>query len=107
MRAWQVREPGADIGRVALRALDRGGTLAVAGIHLTGIPPLDYGRDLFQERTLRSVTSNTRADGRDLLAFAASHHLHVAVDPYPMGRAADAVTDLAAGRVRGAAVLLA
>ena len=98
--------PVGDLVPVALRALDRGGTLAVAGIYLTDIPSLNYDRDLFQERTLRSVTSNTRDDGRALLAFAAEHRLRVAVTPYPMSRAADALADLAADRVNGAAVLL-
>lgn len=98
--------PVGDLVPVALRALDRGGTLAVAGIYLSDIPPLNYERDLFQERTVRSVTANTRQDGRDLLAFAARHRLRVATTPYPMSRAADALADLAADRVNGAAVLL-
>jgi alcohol dehydrogenase, propanol-preferring len=98
--------PVGDLVPVALRALDRGGTLAVAGIYLTDIPSLNYDRDLFQERNLRSVTSNTRADGRELLAFAAGHRLRVAVTPYPMSDAATALEDLAADRVNGAAVLL-
>ncbi|KUL23501.1 zinc-binding alcohol dehydrogenase family protein [Actinoplanes awajinensis] len=98
--------PVGDLVPVALRALDRGGTLAVAGIYLSDIPSLDYDRDLFQERTLRSVTANTRADGRDLLAVAARHRLHVRVTAYPMAQAADALADLAADRVNGAAVLL-
>jgi propanol-preferring alcohol dehydrogenase len=97
--------PVGDLVPVALRALDRGGTLSVAGIYLSDIPALNYERDLFQERTLRSVTSNTRADGRALLDFAASHRLEVSVTPYPMDRADAALTDLAAGRVNGAAVL--
>ncbi len=90
---------------VALEALDRGGTLAIAGIHLTDIPALNYERHLFQERTLRSVTSNTRQDGRDFLAFAAQHHLRVSAVPYPFDEADGALADLAADRVRGAAVL--
>ncbi|HEY7271283.1 MAG TPA: zinc-binding alcohol dehydrogenase family protein [Actinoplanes sp.] len=90
----------------ALRALDRGGTLAIAGIYLSDIPALNYDRDLFQERTLRSVTSNTREDGRELLDFAANHRLTVATTPYPMVDAGTALTDLAAGRVNGAAVLI-
>jgi propanol-preferring alcohol dehydrogenase len=97
--------PVGDLVPVALRALNRGGTLSVAGIYLSDIPSLNYERDLFQERTLRSVTSNTRADGRELLDFAANHHLSVTVSPYPMDRADVALTDLAAGRVSGAAVL--
>jgi D-arabinose 1-dehydrogenase-like Zn-dependent alcohol dehydrogenase len=97
--------PNGGLVPVALRALDRGGTLAVAGIYLSDIPALNYERELFQERTLRSVTSNTREDGRALLAVAASHRLRVTVTPYQMARADEALADLAAGRVTGAAVL--
>ncbi|HYN74874.1 MAG TPA: zinc-dependent alcohol dehydrogenase family protein, partial [Candidatus Limnocylindria bacterium] len=60
--------PSGDLVPVALEALDRGGTLAIAGIWLSAIPVLDYQRDLFQERTVRSVTANTRADGEQFLA---------------------------------------
>jgi propanol-preferring alcohol dehydrogenase len=97
--------PVGDLVPPALQALDRGGTLAIAGIYLSDIPALNYERDLFQERNLRSVTSNTRADGRALLDFAANHHLKVSVTPYPMAQADTALVDLAAGRVNGAAVL--
>jgi alcohol dehydrogenase, propanol-preferring len=97
--------PVGDLVPPALQALDRGGTLAIAGIYLSDIPALNYDRDLFQERTLRSVTSNTRADGRALLEFAGNHHLTVATTPYPMADGGTALTDLAAGRVNGAAVL--
>jgi propanol-preferring alcohol dehydrogenase len=89
----------------ALVALDRGGTLAIAGIHLTDIPVLNYQRHLFQERQLRSVTSNTRADARDFMAFAAQHRIKVSAPVYPLDRADRALTDLAEGRVAGAAVL--
>ncbi|TWP46884.1 zinc-binding alcohol dehydrogenase family protein [Lentzea tibetensis] len=89
-----------------LAALDRGGVLAIAGIHLTDVPPLNYQEHLFQEREIRSVTSNTRADARAFLAFAAAHRLHVEVSEYPLAGAARALDDLRAGRVRGAAVLV-
>jgi propanol-preferring alcohol dehydrogenase len=98
--------PVGDLVPVALAALDRGGTLSVAGIHLTEIPPLNYQRHLFQERSLRSVTANTRQDGRDFLAHAARHHLHVSVVPYPLDAANQALIDLATSRVNGAAVLI-
>jgi propanol-preferring alcohol dehydrogenase len=98
--------PVGDLVPVALAALDRGGTLAIAGIHLTDVPALNYERHLFQERTLRSVTANTRADGRAFLAAAAEHRLTVAVTPYPLQRADQALADLAGDRVNGAAVLL-
>ncbi|MGV0581970.1 zinc-binding alcohol dehydrogenase family protein [Mycolicibacterium elephantis] len=90
----------------ALEALDRGGTLAIAGIHLTDIPVLNYQRHLFQERQVRSVTSNTRADAREFLAFAGEHRIEVTSPQYPLTRADDALSDLAAGRISGAAVLM-
>ena len=65
--------PAGEIVPAALEALDRGGTLAVAGIHLTDIPPLDYQRHLFQERQVRSVTANTREDGEAFLAIGRPH----------------------------------
>jgi propanol-preferring alcohol dehydrogenase len=97
--------PAGDLVPVALEALDRGGSLAVAGIYLSDIPPLDYQRHLFLERHLRSVTANTRRDGEELLAFAGSHRLRVTASPYPLAQADRAIADLAADRVRGAAVL--
>ncbi|MDI9580243.1 MAG: zinc-dependent alcohol dehydrogenase family protein [Thermobispora sp.] len=90
----------------ALEALDRGGTLAVAGIHLTDIPVLNYQRHLFQERTLRSVTANTRADGREFLRLVAAHPPRITTTPYPFDAADRALQDLAADRVNGVAVLL-
>ncbi|PYC82647.1 zinc-binding alcohol dehydrogenase family protein [Streptomyces tateyamensis] len=99
--------PVGELVPVALAALDRGGTLAVAGIHLTDIPSLNYDRHLFQERTLRSVTANTREDGRAYLAEAARHRPTVHVQRYAMSRADTALADLAADRVTGVAVLLA
>jgi alcohol dehydrogenase, propanol-preferring len=89
----------------ALEALDRGGTLAIAGIHLTDIPTLNYEKHLFQERTLRSVTANTRIDGHDFLEIAARIHLRVSTVSYGMERADQALADLAHDRVNGAAVL--
>ncbi|MFF2847475.1 zinc-binding alcohol dehydrogenase family protein [Streptomyces sp. NPDC058001] len=98
--------PVGDLVPVALEALDRSGTLAVAGIHLSDIPVLNYQRHLFQERNLRSVTSNTRQDGRDFLALAERIGIRVTVSPYPLSRADRALADLAADRVNGAAVLV-
>lgn len=90
----------------ALEALDRGGTLAIAGIHLSDIPSLNYERHLFQERQIRSVTSNTRADARAFLDFAGRHHIKVTTPEYPLGQADRALTNLSEGRIAGAAVLL-
>ena len=97
--------PAGELVPVALRALDRGGTLAVAGIHLSDVPALRYEDDLFYERQLRSVTANTRRDGEEFLALAARIPVRVTTTPYPLGAADRALADLAGGRVRGAAVL--
>ncbi|MFI9802366.1 MULTISPECIES: zinc-binding alcohol dehydrogenase family protein [Streptomyces] len=98
--------PVGDLVPVALRALDRGGTLAIAGIHLTDVPALTYERDLFYERQVRSVTANTREDAREFLALAARHGVRATTHPYPMSRADEALRDLKAGRFDGAAVLV-
>ncbi|MGW1882641.1 zinc-dependent alcohol dehydrogenase family protein [Streptomyces sp. NPDC001970] len=98
--------PAGSLVPVALEALDRGGTLAIAGIHLSAVPPLDYDRHLFQERTVLSVAANTREDGRAFLAEAARLRPTVRVTRYPMQRADQALADLAAGRITGVAVLV-
>jgi alcohol dehydrogenase, propanol-preferring len=98
--------PAGELVPVALAALDRGGILAVAGIHLSDIPALNYQRHLFQERTLRSVTANTRQDGAEFLEMAARIGLRVTVSRYPISAADRALADLAADRVNGAAVLI-
>lgn len=90
----------------ALEALDRGGTLAVAGIHLSDIPVLDYQRHLFNERNLRSVTANTRADGIEFLELAARIGIEVSSVPYRFDEADRALADLAHDDVTGAAVLV-
>jgi propanol-preferring alcohol dehydrogenase len=97
--------PVGELVPVALEALRPGGTLAVAGIHLTDVPPLDYQRHLFHEKQLRSVEANTRADGRELLALAARIDVHVTTQPYAFESADRAIDDLRADRVTGAAVL--
>lgn len=98
--------PAGELVPLALRALDRGGTLSIAGIHLSAIPALDYGRELFEERTVTSTTANTRADGHELLALATRIPLRVTTVPYPFDAADRALTDLANDRVSGAAVLM-
>ncbi|MGH3781844.1 MAG: zinc-dependent alcohol dehydrogenase family protein [Pseudonocardiaceae bacterium] len=97
--------PAGELVPVALRALDRGGTLAVAGIWLSDIPALNYADELFQERRLRSVTANTRGDGEELLALAERFAIRATTVAYPMAKAPEALADLAHGRFSGAAVL--
>jgi propanol-preferring alcohol dehydrogenase len=100
-----VFAPVGDIVPAALSALDKGGVVAIAGIHLSDVPPLNYQRHLFQERELRSVTANTRDDGEAFLAIAARIPIEVTVQPYPLADADRALADLAHDRVNGAAVL--
>ena len=97
--------PAGELVPVALRALDRGGTLAVAGIWLSEIPALTYDATLFQERRLRSVTANTRADGETFLRLAERLGVRATTVPYPMAEAPQALADLRGGRFSGAAVL--
>ncbi|KUI32623.1 zinc-binding alcohol dehydrogenase family protein [Mycobacterium sp. GA-2829] len=98
--------PVGDLVLPALESLERGGTLAIAGIHLSDIPSLDYQRHLFQERQVRSVTANTRTDARAFLDFVGRHHIEVMTPQYPLDRADLALEDLSVGRVAGAAVLV-
>ena len=88
-----------------MEALDRGGTLAIAGIHLSDVPSLDYDKHVFQEKTLRSVTANTRADGEAFLDLAARMPIKVTTVPYGFEQADLALADLAHDRFTGAAVL--
>ena len=101
-----VFAPAGSVVRSALEVVDAGGTVAVAGIHLSEIPPLDYDRHLFRERQVRSVTANTRGDGEEFLALAARMDLQVTTTPYRLDDAPQALADLAADRLVGAAVLV-
>jgi propanol-preferring alcohol dehydrogenase len=97
--------PAGELVPPALRALEKGGTLAVAGIHLTPIPTLDYKRELFEERVLRSVTANTRQDGLDLLQEAAAIPIRPHTQRFQLEEANGALQALKAGTIMGAAVL--
>ncbi len=97
--------PSGELVPVALRALDRGGTLAVAGIWLSDVPALSYADELFQERRLRSVTANTRRDAEEFLALAGRLGVQATTTAYPLADAPRALADLAHGRFAGAAVL--
>jgi len=98
--------PVGDLVPVAMEALDRGGTLAIAGIHLSDIPVMNYQAHLFQERQIRSVTANTRADGERFLAEAAAVNIHVQTSVFRADQADQALADLWNDRVDGAAVLV-
>jgi propanol-preferring alcohol dehydrogenase len=88
----------------ALRAVERGGTVVCAGIHMSDIPSFPY-RLLWQERVVRSVANLTRRDGEEFLALAAQVPVRTDIQQYALAQANEALGDLRAGRVRGAAVL--
>jgi alcohol dehydrogenase, propanol-preferring len=96
--------PAGELVVAALEALDKGGTLALAGIHMSPVPPLDY-RLLYHERVVRSVANNTRADGEDFLKLAAEIPIRTAVQEYPLADANRALHELKNDAIRGAAVL--
>ena len=98
--------PAGELVPVALRNLARGGTLALAGIYMTAVPALDYEADLFYERGIRSVTANTRADGREFLAEAARGPVRLATTEFPLEVANQALELLKAGAITGSGVLL-
>jgi alcohol dehydrogenase, propanol-preferring len=98
--------PVGDLVPVAMRALDRGGVLAVAGIHLSDVPRLNYENELFYEKELRSVTSNTRDNGREFLDLAVQNHVRATTHVYPLSGAQQALQDLKASLFDGAAVLV-
>jgi propanol-preferring alcohol dehydrogenase len=90
----------------ALEALDMGGTLAVAGIYLSDIPKLNYDRHLFHEKSLRSVTANTRKDGEELLQLAAQIPLRPRTTQFPLREANRALQQLKNDAIDGTGVLL-
>jgi propanol-preferring alcohol dehydrogenase len=97
--------PAGPIVPDALRALDRGGTLALAGIYMTPIPEMDYEKHLYHERSVRSVTASTRRDGSELLALAAEIPIRTSVAGSPLEAANEVLAALKAGEIDGAAVL--
>jgi propanol-preferring alcohol dehydrogenase len=96
--------PAGPLVTTALRALERGGVVVCAGIHMSDIPSFPYD-DLWLERQIRSVANLTRDDGEELLALAPQVPLRTTVTPYPLERANEALDDLRHGRFEGAAVL--
>ena len=102
-----ARELGAACELVppALRALRRGGTLAIAGIHMSPIPAIDYHNELFGERMLRSVTANTKQDALDLLREAAAIPVRTHTQRFKLEDANLALKALKAGTIKGAGVL--
>jgi propanol-preferring alcohol dehydrogenase len=88
----------------ALRAVDPGGTVVCAGIHMSDIPSFPYA-DLWGERVLRSVANLTRRDGEEFFDLALRVPIRTEVHTYPLARAQQALDDLRSGRLTGAAVV--
>lgn len=105
LRSSILFAPAGPLVLPALAALDKGGTLSLAGIYMTPVPEMDYDRYLFREHSLRSVTANTRQDGRELLRQAAEIPLHTQTTEFPLEQANEALQALKHDEINGAAVL--
>lgn len=89
----------------ALRDLESGGTVVIAGIHLTDVPSLNYEEHLFREKVLTSVTANTREDGRELLGIASRFSIRVHTSRHALEDANRVLVELKEGRIDGTALL--
>ncbi len=98
--------PAGKLVPLALEALDRGACLALAGIHMSTVPELDYRRHLYQERVLRSVANSTRRDGEELLRLAAEAAVETTTTVYPLEEANQALLDMKRSAINGDAVLV-
>lgn len=97
--------PAGEIVLDALRYLDKGGTVALAGIYMTPIPEMDYMKYLYHERTLRSVANATRQDGEEFLKIAAEIPIHTTTQVFSLEEANKVLQLLKAGNINGAAIL--
>ena len=97
--------PAGELVLDALRVLQKGGTLALAGIYMTPIPQMDYGKYLYHERTIRSVANSTRRDGEELLKIASEIPIHTKTQLFPLEDANLALQALKHGGINGAGVL--
>jgi propanol-preferring alcohol dehydrogenase len=96
--------PAGALVHEALRVLDKGGTLALAGIHMSPIPEMDYGL-IYGERTVRSVANSTRRDARELLALAAEIPIRTTVESFPLKEANRVLQLVKHSAIDGAAVI--
>ncbi len=98
--------PAGELVPVALEHLKKGGTLALAGIHMSPIPGMDYEKHLFYEKNVHSVTANTRQDGIELLRIAAEIPIRPQVRLFPLSEANQALLCLKEGKIEGSGVLV-
>lgn len=100
-----VFAPAGEVARLALRAVDRGGTVALAGIYMSPIPEIDYEKELYYEKCLKSVANATRQDGVEFLKMAADIPIRTEVKIYQLEEANRALYEVKHSLVKGAAVL--
>ena len=101
-----VFAPAGALLPLALASTKRGGTVVMAGIHLSDLPAMGYEPHLFYERDLRSVTANTRADAAELLRLAGRLDLRIHTPAYVFERVDEALRELASSRVGGSLVMV-
>jgi propanol-preferring alcohol dehydrogenase len=99
-----VFAPAGELVPVALATIRPGGTVALAGIHMSTIPPLDYAL-LWRERSLRSVANMTRRDAEEFMAIAVEAGVRTSFETFPLEAANEALAAIASDAVQGAAVL--
>ena len=99
-----VFAPAGPLVPEALRAVRKGGTVALAGITMSQVPAMDYEL-LYQERVLRSAANSTRDDVRECLQLAAEAPVKTAVQVFPLEQANQALQALKHSKIDGAAVL--
>ena len=97
--------PAGELVPIALKALDKGGTLVLGGIHMSPIPGFAYS-EIYGERVIRSVANNTREDGREFLKEAAAIQLKTHIQTFPLEDANEALNALKRDAIRGAGVLV-
>src|SRR5262249_54131117 len=100
-----IYAPAGEIVSAALKALDRGGRLVLAGIHMSDIPSMPYA-DLYWERRIESVANNTRADGRAFLREAAEANVKTSVQTFALKDANEALIALKTDAIKGAAAIV-
>jgi alcohol dehydrogenase, propanol-preferring len=97
--------PAGELVPVALKAIRKGGTVVLGGIHMSPIPTFDYSL-IYGKRVVRSVANNTREDGREFLLEAASIPIHTHTQTFSFGQANEALIALKNDSIRGAGVLV-
>lgn len=97
--------PAGELVPIALRALSKGGTLVLGGIHMSAIPSFDYSL-IYGERVIRSVANNTRADGQEFLLEAARIPVRTHVQTFAFDQVNDALIALKKDAIRGAGVII-